>query len=275
MARRPQGGVGEYVEAGADPCGDLLDGVPANSSGGQFDGERNAFEAAADLGGGHGFPGCVEGDVGVRGTGPVLEESECVGRPFDRQRCHLDELLALDVEGLSAGGEHGEAGRRGEDLPEQMAAGGAQMFAGVEDEQQLFVGEPFAQGVDGHAQGVVREPDGVGHGRDERPVALERGEIRPPDSVAMDGCGLPGGADRESGLADAAGADECGQPAGTKRVFEPGEFRRASDEARRLLGNVSHHGHRHCHCPARGTIQTSAGGVPGRPAPSARTAGAG
>lgn len=65
VARRPERGVVRYLEAGPDPGGDLFDGVPAEGSGGEFDGERNAFEAAADLGGGLGVPRFVEGESGA------------------------------------------------------------------------------------------------------------------------------------------------------------------------------------------------------------------
>lgn len=244
VARRPDRGVGGHVEAGPDPGGDLLDGVPAEGPGREFDSERNAFDAAADLGGGLRVPRLVEGQLRGRHGCPVPEQRQRVGRALDGQRLHLDYLFALDVQGLAAGGEHGEAGRCREDLAEQVGAGGAQMLARVEDQQHLLVDEPFAQGVDGHAQGVVGEPDGVGDGRDEQSVVVQRRQIGPPRAVAVSGRRLPGGADREPGLADATAAGERGQPVRGEGVFEPGKFGFPSDKARCLLGDVARHGHR-------------------------------
>lgn len=110
VALRPDRRVGEQIEAGADPQRDLLDGVAAGARRREFDGERNAFQPTADLGGRRGGARCVEhGARGGRG-GPVPEQGEGVGGAVDGQRLHLDELLALDAEGLPAGGEHRESG---------------------------------------------------------------------------------------------------------------------------------------------------------------------
>lgn len=76
------------------------------------------------------------------------------------------------------------------------------MFAGVQDEQQLLVGEPLAQHVHGHPQGVVAEPDRVGDGGEEQSVVVERSEVGPPGAVAVAGFRAAGRADRQPGLAD-------------------------------------------------------------------------
>lgn len=110
MALRPERRVGEQIEAGADPQGDLLDGVAAGARRREFDGERDAFQAAADLGGRRGGARFLERGARSGRGGPFAEQGEGVGGAVDGQRLHLDEPLAPDAEGLPAGGEDREPG---------------------------------------------------------------------------------------------------------------------------------------------------------------------
>ncbi len=269
MAAGPEGVVGEEVEpgggevlgvdrgveAGADPGGELRHGVAADARGGQFDGERDAFEAAADVGGGRPVPRRLQVRVRVGRAQPVLEEPERVGGAVDRERLDADDVLAPGVERLPAGDQDGQPRRGGDQLGQQMGAGAAEVFGGVEDEQEALVAEPFAERLDGHPQGVVREPDRVRDGGEQQGVVVERGEVGPPGAVGVAVGGGAGGPDGEPGLADAAGADQGGHPPRGQRGVQPGQFGPPPDEAARLVGKESHLGHHHTvrHAGAEGT----------------------
>ncbi len=212
---------------------------------GQFDGERDAFEAAADLGGGRLVAGGVQTGAGVGGAQPVREEPERVGRAVDRERPHRDEVFAPGAERPAAGDQHGQSGRGGQEVRQQVGAGGSEVFGGVEDQQEPLVAEPFAERLDGHAQAVVGESDRVRDGGEQQPVVGERGEVGPPGAVLVPVGRRARGPQREPGLADAAGADQGGHPVRGQRGVQPGQFGPPPDEAARLVGEVSHRGHRH------------------------------
>ncbi len=180
-----RGGAARSVEAGADAGGELGHAVPSDARGGQFDGERDAFETAADLGGGRLVPGGVETGPGVGGAQPVGEELEGVGRAVHRERRHLDDVLAAGAERLPAGDEDAQPGRGRQDLGQQVGAGAAEVFGRVEDQQEALVAEPFTERLDGHPQGVVGEPDRVRDGGEQQPVVGERGEVGPPGAVRV------------------------------------------------------------------------------------------
>lgn len=235
--------VGEDVEPGGEPGGDLFDAAVAEPGAGEFDGERDAFESAADLGGGACRARVVEAELRCDTPGPVAEELEGVLVAVQRERRDVDAVFVRGAERMSAGGEDGEAGGRGEQFADEMAAGVHEPFAAVEDEQQLSVREPFAERLDGAARGVVEESDGLGDGGEQQPLVVERREVDPGDCVGAPLDRRTGSAQGEvEALADATAADQGDQPVLLDRCFQDGQFCPAPHEAGRLMRKVSHHG---------------------------------
>jgi len=92
------------------------------------------------------------------------------------------------------------------------------MLEVVQHEQQRFLAQIVAQRLlrIGHAQPAQLE--GVGDGGDHAVSGIQRREVHEPNSVRMAIGALGGGGKRQAGLADAARAGQCQQPAG--RVVE-------------------------------------------------------
>lgn len=189
VAVRPYAVVGEYVEPGGQPLRYLLDGVVGEPGAGEFDGQRDAFEAAADRGGGLSGGRVVEGPVVRRA---VAEEAEGVLVPVQRERCHFDAVFAPDAERRPAGGQHGQSGGGGEQVPDEVRAGPDEAFAAVEYEQQIASREPFAEGFDGGCAGSGRRTPR--RRRRWRTAACRRRAVRgPPRRRRRYGYGPPDG----------------------------------------------------------------------------------
>jgi hypothetical protein len=156
---------GEQAEPVVEAVGDLLGREGAQAGGGQLDGERLAVEAAADLGDG-GPGGGVEREAGPHGGGPVDEELDGVG--FG-ERVDGVQHLARHPQRLAAGGEHPQAGARGEQGLGQRGDVGDEVLAVVEHEDRVAAVEGGEQpgerlGHLGAAQVQLGLADGGQHG---------------------------------------------------------------------------------------------------------------
>lgn len=138
----------------------------------EFQGQRDAFEASADDGGGRRMRRGGELHAGGGGSGPLGEQGERVVVAGTGQRADLGGPLADDVQRLPAGDQYGHGGGGGQQIPEEVAAGVDEMLARVQDQQQPFVGEPFAQHRHRRPGRVVGQPDGVADAGHQPPRAL-------------------------------------------------------------------------------------------------------
>lgn len=189
--------------------------------GGEFDGERNAFEDAADLPGGGERVGVVQAGLRGRVGGAVQEQPQCLlVLPFERQRRHVEDTFAPDAERPPAGGEDGQARSGGGELGDEVGGGLHDPLAPVEHQQQTRVREAFTERVDGSAQGVVAQPHRLGDGGDEPAVVPEHGQVGPARSCRVPAGGVPGGAHREPALAHAARARQGDDPVALKQPVE-------------------------------------------------------
>ncbi len=233
MGEQVEAGAGRGVEAGAELVAHGLGALEADLGGGEFEGQRDALQAYADLPGGSGGGEVLPGGAAEQGQGV---------RSGGRQRVEGDRLLARDAEGAAAGGEDGESGGGGEEFGDEPGAGLGQVLAGVQDEQQPVVGEPAAEPGGGCAGGVVGEVHGVGDERDEQPLAVELAEVGPPGAVRVPLGGPVRGAQREPGLPDSPDAGHGDEAVLRQRGGDALQFRAASHETGVLVRQMSTHG---------------------------------
>ncbi|MFD8764839.1 hypothetical protein ACFV03_38805 [Streptomyces mirabilis] len=238
--------------------------------GGEFEGERDAVEAAAD--GLHGGAvGVVEGEPGEGGA--VGEQGDRV--VGDRQRVQGQYEFAGQSERFAAGDEDTQAGEGGQQGLDERGAVREDVFAGVEHQQQPFAVGPFGHHLGDGAGGLVGEPQRLHDGEADQARGVQGREFHQPDAV---GVGLlePGqGAQGEPGLADSADADDAQEPVyahrGIQLGLQPAQFLPPSDEAVRLgrqiagaaAGGMRRLGRFVGHDNQSGRIMTGSGDCPG------------
>lgn len=227
------GAVAEEAEPVVEAVRELARGEHPQPGGGEFEGEGQPVEAAADLGGGLRVLGHAEVRPGRRAA---LAEQPQGG--VQGQGSHSAHPLPRDAEGFPAGGEDGDAGAAGEQFVCQLGGPGGDLLAVVEDEQHPAVAavrdEPFQRvagpGLGGGEQHALARAERGEQGlRQLRRLPYGR-EFGQPDAVGPRvGDGLRG-LQGEPGLARAAGAGEGDEP-GVGQIRAQGEeFRLASDE---------------------------------------------
>jgi hypothetical protein len=146
------------------------------------------------------------------------------------QRADREGGLAVNVERLAAGGEHGDERRPEEDRPGQLRAGVDEVLARVEDEQQAAVAEVREERVPLRGLGLVGQPEPAGDRvRHQLGVAL-RGQLDQAGPVRVPGSGRLGGAQGDAGLADPAGPNQRYQPRVANEFVDLTELRCPPDE---------------------------------------------
>ena len=170
---------------------------------------------------------------------PAGEAAVPSPRGGHRQRLQPEHVLAGHVERLPAGSEHGDGRGLPEDCLRQQRAGVDQVLAGVEDQQQ-----PRVRKWSSTVASCVRSScsvqakavrDGVGQ---QRGIA-QPGQLDQPDAVGVAVRGTGGGAQRDAGLADPAGADHGDEPRAVKQRGQPRELALAADETGDLRGQLT------------------------------------
>nr|WP_159058837.1 hypothetical protein [Streptomyces caeruleatus] len=249
--RRPQGlvaGQGRGAAAGEEAVAvvqaveELVHVEHAHADRGEFDGEWEAVEAAAEPGDGPAVGG-GQPEAGDHGGGPVGEErqgrvalgaGEVAVRVGDRQGPYVEEVFLGEAEAVAAGGEDPYAGRAVQQRGGELGAGRQQVFAVVDQQQQSAVPQPFHQRAERWPRGVVVQVERVGGGeRDERGV-VQAGEVHEADAVGEGAPYRGRDARGEAGLADAARAGQGDQPCPGQQFTSGGEFAAPVDEAGRL-----------------------------------------
>lgn len=134
-----------------------------------------------------------------------------------------------------------QPGGRGEEPCGELRAGPDEVFAGVEDEQQVLVGEvPGEHLVLGPGR-VVGGVQGRGDRVHEQFGVLEFVELDTPGAVGEPVRDVGGGTQGEAGLADPAEPGDRHQPGARAQLSQLGEFAAASDEKgvlrRQLMGH--------------------------------------
>ncbi len=226
------GAAVEQPEPVVQPVRDLTGGQGAQPGRGQFEGQRQAVELAADPD--HRVDGVVvHGEAGA-GRGGALREERDGGvreRPLRSvagcghgERRDRPERLAGDAERLAAGGEHGEPGCGGQQALGEAGRVLDQVLAVVQDQQDVPArhgpGDPLdgpgrVSRAGGHS-GVRRRAEGRQHGPRHAVRAGGVGEFGQPD--VRGGQGRGGGGEGQPGLADAARAGQGDQP-GAAQAF--------------------------------------------------------
>ncbi len=214
---------GQEPEAVVEAVGDLARGEQPQPRGGEFDGERETVEAAADLGDGLGLRGGRE--AGADGGGAFAEEAARggLGEGFDGA-----EDFAGDTERFAAGRDDREAGAAFEEGLREVRGGADDVLAVVEEEEHpargAVLGEPgedvvvLAVGRDaellgpGAAQDGLAPADRAEHGGGDALGVGDGGEFGEPDAVRGAVAQCLGGLLAQPRLAGAAGPEERHEP---------------------------------------------------------------
>jgi hypothetical protein len=160
----------EHVEAAGEPLLELPRLQHADAGGSELDGERQAVEAAHDVGddlelalGGR--------EAGARHAGPVEEERHRlrrrrVGRGArHRERLHGERVLGGEAQELPRGDEEAHLGCAREPAPHGLGPERHHLLKVVEDEQQRpAAGEDATHGCDVVVAGHERHAEDAGHG---------------------------------------------------------------------------------------------------------------
>ena len=142
-----------------------------------------------------------------RGRGTRGEVAR-LGSLGDRQRGDLPDVLALDVEGLPAGAEHGERRVAREELVEEAGHRRPQVLAVVEYEEDRSEPGERDQGVDRPRPGDDLDPGRGGDVAADPGGLVDRREVDEPHAAGEPFGDVLGDAEGEPGL---AGADRAGQ----------------------------------------------------------------
>ncbi len=224
--QRGAAAVAEEAEAVVETVGDLARGEHPQPGGGQFDGERQPVQPAADLGaGGGGRLVRVDTETGAGGGTAFGEQAQCHGV---RQGFDGAHELARHAEGFAAGGQDGQPGAAGEEVVGEGGGGPDDVLAVVQQDQHpargAVLGEPY-EGVGGRAvggpqllrprpaehglAGAERAEYGLGHGV----RVVHGGQLHQPDPVGP----VP-----RDGLRRLLGQPRLARPAGAEQGDEPG-----------------------------------------------------
>lgn len=236
--RRGAAAAGQDARRGVQLVRDLLDGQHVDPGGRQLQRQRDTLHAAAhpaDLA----QPVVARVDA-VRG-GAGEEHADGVGvadlvdggpRRRHRQRLHLPDHLAGGAQQLAAGGDERQPRAALQQDGAQPGAGLDDVFAVVQDHQQLARADVLGQRVDLGGVGGRAQPDG-GRDRVDDLRAVRAGRQRHPARAGLElAAHLVGDRDREPGLADAAQAGQRHQPdaAVAEQRRQLGQLGLAADE---------------------------------------------
>lgn len=204
--------------------GDELKDRPArHASGGQFDGEREAVHAAAQLADRSQVPRTERRTAG--GGRPFQEQRD--RRPVGGgvQRLESDALLAGHFERLAARGEDVHPRRPGQHGRREPGGAVDDLLAVVEDEQDPLRGEELHEAVGDVDVGAPFDPQRGRHGVWHLLVVQDRGQRAAPDAVRVVAGDGVDEVPAQPGLADPArpdDGDQAGAPEQARKVGQLG-----------------------------------------------------
>jgi hypothetical protein len=239
----PGGAAGQQPGAATQSGGELL-GTEGRAPGRrQFDGQRHAIEAGAQLGDRRRVVrGHLEGGIGR--AGPRGEQEAGLGGGdrasraifWQAQRRYGNDELARDVEAFPACCEDPYPPAPFEQRGHQAGGRLQDVLAVVEHDQHLAVGEHPDKGR-GRARGLSFRnlKDLSDAGRDERGIGEGR-QLDQPGTIVEVGLGQRRHTQGEAGLTAPAGAGQRDDPGGLKALEHSGDLRAASHQRTHLCG---------------------------------------
>ncbi len=221
MTIQPGTSRAEEPEPIVEPGHDLLDRHRAQPDRGQFKGQRDSVESPA-----HRDHGLLirrgEGESGHHRFGPVHEErhrltsgrgSAGIGYVHGRDQ---QGVLRHDVERLSAGRQDPQPRRRPQQRLGQLRAPIDQVLAGVQDQQEMPVGQTVREQIQRVTGGLVGQADAGCHGTGQQLRIAQRGQLDQPHPVVEGPAQIGGHTQGQPGLPHPARAAQGDQP----RPFE-------------------------------------------------------
>jgi len=221
--------AGQYPESVVDPGQQTADSQRADPGGGQLQCQRDAVEPMAQLGD---LPGVrlVEREPGRGGSRPGDEEPDRARLGEQHRVADLGirqgqwrygaDLLAGDAQRLLTAGQQADARRVSQDPVGQLGDGFDDVFAVVQEQQELATAQRRQQPFGRRGRRALRVLADAQH-REDRPgegrrVGFQGREFDQPHPVRVRPGYLVSRLDRQSGLAHSAGAHQGYQPAGVE-----------------------------------------------------------
>ena len=219
--------------AALEPLGDRGRGERPQPRGGQFDRQRQAVDAATDLGDGLAL-GRVGDPVGERRASALHEQLLGGGGV---ERAHGHDRLAGDAERPAARHEHAHIAARGREVADHGPEVGDQMLGPVEHHEQPGGAEPLPEDAEGVAVTLAARADATDAERvadrgEDLAGGAQRSELHEPGAVGRAVQQRAGRLGGERGLADARRADQRHDPVRAQGRGERRELALASDDAR-------------------------------------------
>ncbi|GAA1688101.1 hypothetical protein GCM10009733_100900 [Nonomuraea maheshkhaliensis] len=239
---------GEQPEPVVEAFEDLLGGQHPRPDRGQLDRQRQAVEAAAQVG--HGGlvgrgqlerAGACRGPLGEQAdrlVPPQLRERRAGGRrQVERRYGH--HVLARHRQRLPAGGDHPYAGGRPHDLRHQRGDGAEQVLAVVHHQQQPLVPQVRQEQCHRLGRGLGAQVQGRRHGVADQPGIADLGQLDQPRAAGEPAPEIARHPQRQPRLADPAGTDQADQPGLRELAPDHREFTASAHETGRLGGQVA------------------------------------
>ena len=229
---------------------DLFGRQRPQAGGRKLDGQGDAIESPADLDDRVAIGGRqLEARVG--GPGTLQEEQDRVAREQpvtirrspvgggNRQRRHGQDRLTGDAQRFLAGGQDAHIGTGDKDGTRQLGAGGQEVFAVVEDEEQSSAAEMVDDGRSDRPSGLLRDAE---HGRDGRRDQARVGqgpELDEPRAIIEAVGQLLRQTHGQPRLPDATGPRQRQHRSAIEEASSGRDLRLAPDERRQLTGQVA------------------------------------
>src|SRR5579863_7691959 len=242
-------------EPGADPRGEVGDRQRPHPDRRELDRQRYAVEPPAEPDGMRQVRR-GERESADRRRGPLREQFDGVARLGDRngglrawhaQRAEPEHLLAWHVQRLPARRQDPDCASLSQHRRGELRAGGGQVLAGVEDEQQLPAAQLVKHRVEGGRVRAPRAAKRVGRVRSlpseahrdrivEQFGVSEAGQL--DEAAAVGAVRAGGSAQRETGLSDTAGACDGDEPRAVEQAGQGCEFTAPAHETGDISGQL-------------------------------------
>ncbi|MFC6542474.1 hypothetical protein ACFQES_37805 [Nonomuraea salmonea] len=246
-------GVAQQREAVVEPLAQLGDAQLGQPGRGQLDRQGQALQVAADA---YELVAVAVRhlEAGHDGGGPLGEQLHrllraLAARVGHGQRLDDERLLVGDVQRAAAGGEDRQPGRGDQQRACGPRAVVDEVLAGVEDQEQVAVGEILAEHLHHRPRRPVREGQRLGDRVRQQRALVERRQRDVPGAVRVRRPHAGGGPERQPGLADARGAGQRHHAELTAQPADPGQLATPAHQAGHLRRQIAGRPPTHLHQP--------------------------
>ena len=245
-----QGGLaaaGEQSKAITQPRSNLLDGEDLHPHGGQFERQRYAVQAAADLGDALRV-GCIDAELRIDPPGAIHEQPHGLGgrdrlvigrrRRRHGERPQRDHLLPGNAQALAAGHDEPQFGARRQQCLCDLRRGPDHVLAVVEHDQHAPLADMLRDPAGKWRARRLADSECRRDGQRQTVGVLQRCQVHEPHAIGIGRQQVLGELECEARLAATADSRERQEPGFAKQPRALGALALAADEVRALARQV-------------------------------------